>query len=76
MPPPGRPSFLSPGVLWLAETEAKLPGGFFTDHLEYMYPAKFSELAENNNRCLLTVKRESEPGLPVERYKKILKVIK
>ena len=40
----------------LAETEAKLPGGFFTDHLEHIYPAKFSELAENNNRCLLTRK--------------------
>jgi len=37
----------------LEEAREKLPADYFKDYMEYRYPHIFSELAEDNNRCLL-----------------------
>ena len=38
----------------LEETEERLPDGFFKDYLDYAFPFLFEELAQDNNRCILS----------------------
>ena len=38
----------------LEKIEGKMPEGFFGDFVDYSFPCVFEELAEDNNRCLLS----------------------
>ena len=44
----------------LDEIKAKLPEGFFQKYIEYATPNLFADLADNNNRCELTIDVDSE----------------
>ena len=47
----------------LEETEALLPGDFFREAVDYKFPGFFAELANDNNRCMLSRGESSGSGL-------------